>query len=174
MPLLLSTLSLGTLWVYSCWGSSFWGVLVRSDGNLSYNHPFGYVCFFWAFIHIDSQSYGWKWILKPVCHHSLGFTIWYFLLRSSDPRSRQWRSRHIFFISMFLRVLLTLLLCYLFIRISFNVFFITIFCLKLFSLLGIRLLILFTQPLRSGRIWHKVNFKAEFNRFEFRVFLLLD
>ena len=31
------------------------------------------------------------------------------------------------------------------------------------------------QPLRSGRIWHKVNFfKAEFNRFEFRVFLLLD
>ena len=28
------------------------------------------------------------------------------------------------------------------------------------------------QPLRSGRIWHKVNFKAEFNRFEFRVFLL--
>ena len=30
------------------------------------------------------------------------------------------------------------------------------------------------QPLRSSRIWHKVNFKAEFNRFEFRVFLLLD
>ena len=30
------------------------------------------------------------------------------------------------------------------------------------------------QPLRSGRIWHKVNFKAEFNRFQFRVFLLLD
>ena len=30
------------------------------------------------------------------------------------------------------------------------------------------------QPLRSGRIWHKVNFKAEFNRFEFRVFLHLD
>ena len=30
------------------------------------------------------------------------------------------------------------------------------------------------QPLRSGRIWHKVNFFAEFNRFEFRVFLLLD
>ena len=28
------------------------------------------------------------------------------------------------------------------------------------------------QPLRSGRIWHKV--KAGFNRFEFRVFLLLD
>ena len=26
------------------------------------------------------------------------------------------------------------------------------------------------QPLRSGRIWHKVNFYAEFNRFEFRVF----
>ena len=34
--------------------------------------------------------------------------------------------------------------------------------------------IIFTQPLRSGRIWHKVNFKAEFNRFEFRVFLLLN
>ena len=34
--------------------------------------------------------------------------------------------------------------------------------------------ILFTQPLRSGRIWHKVNFQVEFNRFEFRVFLLLD
>ena len=30
------------------------------------------------------------------------------------------------------------------------------------------------QPLCSGRIWHKVNFWAEFNRFEFRVFLLLD
>ena len=30
--------------------------------------------------------------------------------------------------------------------------------------------VLFTQPLRSGRIWHKVNFEAEFNRFEFRVF----
>ena len=28
------------------------------------------------------------------------------------------------------------------------------------------------QPLRSGRIWHKVNFEAEFNRFELRVFLL--
>ena len=26
------------------------------------------------------------------------------------------------------------------------------------------------QPLHSGRIWHEVNFKAEFNRFEFRVF----
>ena len=33
-------------------------------------------------------------------------------------------------------------------------------------------MILFTQPLRSGRIWHKVNFQAEFNRFEFRVVLL--
>ena len=30
------------------------------------------------------------------------------------------------------------------------------------------------QPLRSGMIWHKVNFKVELNRFEFRVFLLLD
>ena len=30
------------------------------------------------------------------------------------------------------------------------------------------------QPLRSGRIWHEVNFQAEFNKFEFRVFLLLD
>ena len=30
------------------------------------------------------------------------------------------------------------------------------------------------QPLHSGRIWDKVNFQAEFNRFEFRVFLLLD
>ena len=30
------------------------------------------------------------------------------------------------------------------------------------------------QPLHSGRIWHKVNFLAEFNRFEFTVFLLLD
>ena len=34
--------------------------------------------------------------------------------------------------------------------------------------------IIFTQPLRSGRIWHKVNFSAEFDRFEFRVFFLLD
>ena len=30
------------------------------------------------------------------------------------------------------------------------------------------------QPLRSGKIWHKVNFEAEFNRFELRIFLLLD
>ena len=30
------------------------------------------------------------------------------------------------------------------------------------------------QPLRSDRIWHKVNSLAEFHRFEFRVFLLLD
>ena len=30
------------------------------------------------------------------------------------------------------------------------------------------------QPLRSGRIWQEVNFYAEFNKFEFRVFLLLD
>ena len=30
------------------------------------------------------------------------------------------------------------------------------------------------QPLRSGRIWHKDNFKAEFDGFEFRVFLFLD
>ena len=33
---------------------------------------------------------------------------------------------------------------------------------------------IFTQPLHSGRIWHKVNFLAEFNRFQFRVFPLLD
>ena len=30
------------------------------------------------------------------------------------------------------------------------------------------------QPLRSGRIWHKVNFQADFNRFQFRVFPFLD
>ena len=30
------------------------------------------------------------------------------------------------------------------------------------------------QPLRSGRIWHKVIFKRRFNRLEFRVFRLLD
>ena len=30
------------------------------------------------------------------------------------------------------------------------------------------------QPLRSGRIWHKVNLQVEFYRFEFRVFSLLD
>ena len=30
------------------------------------------------------------------------------------------------------------------------------------------------QSLRSDRIWHKVIFYAEFNRFKFRVFLLLD
>ena len=29
------------------------------------------------------------------------------------------------------------------------------------------------QPLRSGRIWHKVNFYVEFNMLEFRVSLLL-
>ena len=43
-----------------------------------------------------------------------------------------------------------------------------------FILVYVHLLILFTNPLRSGRIWHKVNFQVEFNRFEFRVFLLLD
>ena len=32
----------------------------------------------------------------------------------------------------------------------------------------------FTQPLHSGRMWHEVNFYAEFNRFEFRVVLLWD
>ena len=32
----------------------------------------------------------------------------------------------------------------------------------------------FTQPLRSGRVRHKVNLLGEFNRFEVRVFLLLD
>ena len=32
----------------------------------------------------------------------------------------------------------------------------------------------FSQPLHTGRIWHKVNFLAEFNRFEFRVFPLLE
>ena len=30
------------------------------------------------------------------------------------------------------------------------------------------------QPLHLGRIWHKVNFLVEFNKFEFRLFLLLD
>ena len=30
------------------------------------------------------------------------------------------------------------------------------------------------QTLRKSRIWHKVNFLAEFNCFEFRVFLLLE
>ena len=30
------------------------------------------------------------------------------------------------------------------------------------------------QPLRSGRICHKVNFETELTRYEFRVFLLLD
>ena len=43
-------------------------------------------------------------------------------------------------------------------------------------LLKVQLNFLLSTPqlLRSGRIWHKVNFEAEFNRFEFRVFLLLD
>ena len=27
------------------------------------------------------------------------------------------------------------------------------------------------QALRNGRVWHKVNFQEEFNRFEFRIFL---
>ena len=30
------------------------------------------------------------------------------------------------------------------------------------------------QPLHTGRMWHKVNFKVEFNMFEFRVFPLFD
>ena len=38
----------------------------------------------------------------------------------------------------------------------------------------LKLHIIIYQPLRSGRIWHKVNFYAEFNRFEFWVFLILD
>ena len=40
--------------------------------------------------------------------------------------------------------------------------------------LFVKLLYHIYQPLRTGRIWLKVNFWAEFNRFEFRVFLLLD
>ena len=32
----------------------------------------------------------------------------------------------------------------------------------------------FTQPLRTSKMWLKVNLSAEFYRFEFRVFLLLD
>ena len=32
----------------------------------------------------------------------------------------------------------------------------------------------FTQPLIASRISHKVNFYAEFNRFDFRLFLLLE
>ena len=31
---------------------------------------------------------------------------------------------------------------------------------------------IFTQSFRSGRIWHKVNFSADFNRFDFRLSLL--
>ena len=30
------------------------------------------------------------------------------------------------------------------------------------------------QPLNTGRMWHKVSFKVEFNKFEFSVFILLD
>ena len=44
----------------------------------------------------------------------------------------------------------------------------------LISYLGILFWHHIYQPLRSGKIWHKFNFWAEFNRFEFRVFLLLD
>ena len=45
----------------------------------------------------------------------------------------------------------------------------------MFWITSIWLFIIFTQHLRSGRIWRKVNFfKAGFNRFELRVFLLLD
>ena len=32
----------------------------------------------------------------------------------------------------------------------------------------------FTQPLCMNRMWNKVNFWVELNRFEFRAFLLLD
>ena len=31
-----------------------------------------------------------------------------------------------------------------------------------------------TQPLCTNRMWHKVNFWMEFNRFEFRIFFPLD
>ena len=47
---------------------------------------------------------------------------------------------------------------------------IQIICTYLFGVTFFFLYLIFTQPLRSSRIWHKVNFKAEFNRFEFRVF----
>ena len=41
--------------------------------------------------------------------------------------------------------------------------------------LKIKAMILFTQPIRSGRIWHKVNFfKRSLTGFNSRVFLLLD
>ena len=32
----------------------------------------------------------------------------------------------------------------------------------------------FTQPLCTSKIQHRINFEAEFNRFEIRLFLLLD
>ena len=38
----------------------------------------------------------------------------------------------------------------------------------------ISLIIVFTQPLRTSRMWHYVNFQVEFNKFKFRVFFLLD
>ena len=30
------------------------------------------------------------------------------------------------------------------------------------------------QPFRTGKIWHKVDFYAEFNRFDFRDFILQE
>ena len=42
-----------------------------------------------------------------------------------------------------------------------------LYMLILFAFLRNKTFLIFTQPLRSGRIWHKVKFSAEFNRFEF-------
>ena len=45
---------------------------------------------------------------------------------------------------------------------------------KLRPTLYVYLFMYIFQPLHMSKMWQKVHFPAEFNRFEFRVFLLQD
>ena len=55
MPLVFSTSSVGTLWVYSCLGRFLWGGFL-DQSVLLVDHLFGYLSFLNAFIHFSSKS----------------------------------------------------------------------------------------------------------------------
>ena len=70
MLYVISTLSVSTFLVYSCWGQFlFWGVLLGSPGCFSFGHPFRYTCFFWASISCFGSSFPFV-----ICHFPLFLT----------------------------------------------------------------------------------------------------
>ena len=75
------TSSVGTLWVYNFGGDSFLGVFL-DQRDLSFGHPFGYICFFEASIHFGSQSVmNGSNFFKPESMSVImawSFSIWYF------------------------------------------------------------------------------------------------